>query len=615
MVSIFSTLELELLARFKSGEDPVYSLAVTMDDTKLVTGGRSINVWEIKGQTRFQTFTGHANEVRRLVCVENNEVEVILSSAADDRNISVWKLDERAKKKMPAYITLLVNEYISDLACLVVDDEILTTVTTVDGSVLIYRYSLFGARRAQVKCSSLVEIGAQEDRKVTKVQICASFCLNQDSPSLHIAYGSAFALQIEELKINELGKTHILARSSPVPKPSAPSLMSDQHILENKTSLKKRKQEIDKENMTLEERLDKLKLNQTKDSDKPETLAQLLVQGLQSKDPRILGGVLDREDEDLIRKIIASLPTAFVIPLLRHIYSEVKGKGINHISTAKWIGVLVKTHFGYLISSPSVIQDILIPLNNIMEQRTANYLEINRKKEEKKNGVRVQPYRPPLIVYESNGEDEESVLEELDPMVHCSDDEEEADEPPHPPPAPTHTHTPPPLPPIRRSKRKCKSELEKEKILDIEARLLATEDSLDLKEQEIYKKGRGVVTLRSYKKGEFVLEYAGELINKESAKHRETQYSLDTFKGCYMYYFKYKDKQYCIDATKETGRLGRLVNHSCKAPNCVPKVFTLNNIPRVILVALQDIEKDTELLFDYGDRCKESLKNHPWLML
>ena len=38
-----------------------------------------------------------------------------------------------------------------------------------------------------------------------------------------------------------------------------------------------------------EERLDKLKLNQTKEhsySDKPETLAQLLVQGLQSKDPR-----------------------------------------------------------------------------------------------------------------------------------------------------------------------------------------------------------------------------------------------------------------------------------------------------------------------------------------
>ena len=31
---------------------------------------------------------GHANEVRRLCCVEHNGIEVILSSAADDRNIS-----------------------------------------------------------------------------------------------------------------------------------------------------------------------------------------------------------------------------------------------------------------------------------------------------------------------------------------------------------------------------------------------------------------------------------------------------------------------------------------------------------------------------------------------
>ena len=31
-------------------------------------------------------------------------------------------------------------------------------------------------------------------------------------------------------------------------------------------------------------------------------------------------------------------------------------------------------------------------------------------------------------------------------------------------------------------------------------------------------------------------------------------------------------------------------------------MFTLNDEPRVILVARHDIEKDTELLYDYGDR-------------
>ena len=49
-------------------------------------------------------------------------------------------------------------------------------------------------------------------------------------------------------------------------------------------------------------------------------------------------------------------------------------------------------------------------------------------------------------------------------------------------------------------------------------------------------------------------------------------------------YLNFKDKNrnilrfllnyflFSIDATKETGRYGRLINHSCKTPNCVTKV-------------------------------------------
>jgi len=168
--------------------------------------------------------------------------------------------------------------------------------------------------------------------------------------------------------------------------------------------------------------------------------------------------------------------------------------------------------------------------------------------------------------------------------------------------------------PIRRSERKNKSEIEKNKMEGIEARLLSTDDTeLDLEVREIKLKGRGIVTTRSYEKGEFVLEYSGELIDIGSAKDRESMYSLDTSKGCYMYYFNHKEKQYCIDATQESGRFGRLVNHSCKTPNMVTKVVMLGDMPRLILIAKHSLPKDTELLYDYGDRSKESLKAHPWL--
>lgn len=67
-----------------------------------------------------------------------------------------------------------------------------------------------------------------------------------------------------------------------------------------------------------------------------------------------------------------------------------------------------------------------------------------------------------------------------------------------------------------------------------------------------------------------------------------------------------------IDATAETGRLGRLVNHS-RNGNLIPRSITIDNKPRLVLLAKDDIKIGEELLYDYGDRSKESLEHHPWL--
>merc|ERR1712045_153868 len=70
--------------------------------------------------------------------------------------------------------------------------------------------------------------------------------------------------------------------------------------------------------------------------------------------------------------------------------------------------------------------------------------------------------------------------------------------------------------PIRRSERKPKGELLKEQMEGIEARLLSTDDStLDIKISMIENKGRGIKSKRAFAKGEFIVEYAGELISDE----------------------------------------------------------------------------------------------------
>lgn len=165
---------------------------------------------------------------------------------------------------------------------------------------------------------------------------------------------------------------------------------------------------------------------------------------------------------------------------------------------------------------------------------------------------------------------------------------------------------------IRKSSRKCKSDLEKEKRMNIESAIKnMCEDGLEIR--QIENKGRGIFATKHFMRGDFVCEYAGEMISYQEAKKREEKYAADPSIGCYMYFFEYKLKSYCIDATSETGRLGRLLNHSKTEFNCMTKLFEINSKPHLILVAARDIKPGEEMTYDYGDRNKDSLESHPWL--
>lgn len=165
--------------------------------------------------------------------------------------------------------------------------------------------------------------------------------------------------------------------------------------------------------------------------------------------------------------------------------------------------------------------------------------------------------------------------------------------------------------PIRRSSRKSKTELkcEQQKLID-DLIINGIEEGMEV--QLIEEKGRAVFATRSFQKGEYVVEYHGDLLHITDAKKREAEYSQNPATGCYMYYFQYLCKTYCVDATKETGRLGRLINHS-KNGNCQTKLHAINGVPHLILVASRNIDEGEELLYDYGDRSKASIAAHPWL--
>ena len=69
----------------------------------------------------------------------------------------------------------------------------------------------------------------------------------------------------------------------------------------------------------------------------------------------------------------------------------------------------------------------------------------------------------------------------------------------------------------------------------------------------------------------------------------------------------------CVDATEESGMLGRLINHRKKNANLIPRTFIVNNSPKVVFIAATDIAIGDELFFDYGERRADVVKELKWL--
>ncbi|XP_056441170.1 uncharacterized protein LOC130378422 [Gadus chalcogrammus] len=64
--------------------------------------------------------------------------------------------------------------------------------------------------------------------------------------------------------------------------------------------------------------------------------------------------------------------------------------------------------------------------------------------------------------------------------------------------------------------------------------------------------------------------------------------------------FRWRGKTRCIDAARDDGSLGRLVNDEHRRPNCKMKNIDVNGSPHLCLFALMDIKQGEEISYDYG---------------
>ena len=115
-----------------------------------------------------------------------------------------------------------------------------------------------------------------------------------------------------------------------------------------------------------------------------------------------------------------------------------------------------------------------------------------------------------------------------------------------------------------------------------------------VKHTAVGKKGFGLVCETDLLKGQFVIEYTGEVLSQQEFKARKERYHDE---GQRHFYFMTLSNTETIDAHRK-GHLGRFLNHSCE-PNCKPEKWQVNGELCVGIFANRDIPAGEELTFDY----------------
>uniref|UniRef100_A0A8C3A3D8 Histone-lysine N-methyltransferase NSD3 n=1 Tax=Cyclopterus lumpus TaxID=8103 RepID=A0A8C3A3D8_CYCLU len=111
-------------------------------------------------------------------------------------------------------------------------------------------------------------------------------------------------------------------------------------------------------------------------------------------------------------------------------------------------------------------------------------------------------------------------------------------------------------------------------------------------------RGWGLRTNQALRKGDFVTEYVGEVIDSEECQQRIKRAHENHVANFYMLTLT-KDR--VIDAGPK-GNSSRFMNHSC-SPNCETQKWTVNGDVRIGLFALCDIEAGEFLTFNYNLHC------------
>ncbi|XP_043239355.1 WD repeat-containing protein 43-like [Amphibalanus amphitrite] len=384
--------------KLKAGKSPVFSVCPLPDGATVLTAGRTIVWWELATGTQLRQYPGHATPVTYLQHVPlpglDGDGGYFVSAAAGGRVVSAWQLSRAADgDAQPAASVSFALSAEPSQVCVTrqpADDAVLVTAVTTTGVLHVFERQLNGVKKKPVKPKLTVRVASDCAVPKPLPVLCARPGSEQPT-KLHLCHGSFLRPAFERLPYETDEPSLCLVRADPAAAPAAaPSAAAGRvktpatdgpvrQLAAGHLSTGRKRRAGDASDaapalptaeLPLEQRLGGLVATAAGRPAAPpsaSSMAQLLVQGLASKDRAMLRTVLETEDPAVVRSTVNALPLDAVLPFIDRLGHLLRFAD-QSFSALQWLRAVMERHSSYLLTQTD-LDSVLAPVYSSVQVR------------------------------------------------------------------------------------------------------------------------------------------------------------------------------------------------------------------------------------------------------
>jgi U3 small nucleolar RNA-associated protein 5 len=406
---------------FYAGPEKPTSVCLLEND-RIAVAAKSIKIYGQDSKLS-QLCIGHSSNILLMESFEYDDESYIISAAKNDRNLSLWKLNDDEQKLSAFANFALLNSSPSSLDYTIKEGILQITCVCRNDSLSYFSAKMDSLKsKKPVKSKFTLEIASDNDKVVSHIPVSAVTIASDDN--LMIGYGD-FLMKFELLSIEQEQKNVILVRRDPMKMQVAkkglegeddisaivtPIISKDVEVLNVISATKKPQKPVE---IPLETRLDNLTVGEGR---KPNAkkMTQQLIQGLHGKDANILRTVLRQHDEETVRLTVKYLPSQYVIALVNELSILMTKRTAGSEVALIWLRYLIQSH------SSSLMAYGIVDLNatfgttlGIIDHRAENFSKLQRlrgrlellvRQIKRNDDVDDEMKMDNLLVYEDSGE-------------------------------------------------------------------------------------------------------------------------------------------------------------------------------------------------------------------